>query len=105
VSGTPGADLAGGLGARPSDLYLCKPRWSAFFATPLDDELRERGVRRLAVAGVDLSRCVRATATDALSLDYEVHLLTGTVATRDEEALSANLADLRDLGVRVEEAA
>lgn len=105
VSGTPGADLAPGLEALDGDLRLCKPRWSAFFATTLDAELRTRGVSRILVAGVDLSRCVRATVMDALSLDYDVRVLRDGVATRSTEALSANLEDLRDLGVEVVEAA
>lgn len=47
---------------------------SAFEGTNLDDKLRERGVRKLVVAGSFEDECVLATVRDALRLGYEVYL-------------------------------
>ncbi|MBN8867116.1 MAG: cysteine hydrolase [Solirubrobacterales bacterium] len=103
VSGTEGADLVAGLEPKSDDLILVKPSYSAFFRTDLDLKLREAGVSKLVACGVDLSRCVRATLTDAVSIGYESSVLAPAVASRDDQALNSNLADLTDLHVTVEE--
>ncbi len=56
--------------------------YSAFFEndkttpTGLNGYLRERGVRRVFVAGLALDFCVRFTVEDAVRLDYETVLVT-----------------------------
>ncbi len=100
VEGTDGAELVTGLVPEPGDLHVDKASWSAFYATPLDRMLRRR-VDRVLVAGVDLSRCVRATLVDAIALDYLPAVLAAGVATRSRAAHEANLADLADLGVEI----
>ena len=54
----------------PGELVLVKRRFSAFFATHLDLLLRRLGTERLVVCGVQTPNCIRATAFDAVSLDY-----------------------------------
>jgi len=103
VSGTRGAELADGLDPWPEDLNLITPSYSAFFRTDLDLKLREAGVSKLVGVGVDLSRCVRSTLVEAVSLGYECSVLAPAVASRDDQALNANLADLSDLDITVEE--
>lgn len=99
VAGSPGAELVPGLDPQPGDLWQVKRRWSAFFGTPLAETLAGSGIDHVVLAGVDLSRCVRATVIDAVSLDFRTEVLVPGVATRSPEALAANLADLGDLGV------
>jgi nicotinamidase-related amidase len=101
VRGTEGADLVDGLGVEPEDLQVPKARWSAFFGTDLHRGLRERDVERVLVAGVDLARCVRATVSDAIGLDYLTAVLADGVATRSPQAKAANLDDLADLGAEI----
>ena len=103
VSGTRGAELADGLERWPGDLSLVTPSYSAFFRTDLDLKLRESGVSKVVACGVDLSRCVRATLVEAVSLGYECAVLAPAVASRDDQALNSNLADLADLDITVEE--
>lgn len=103
VSGSRGAALADGLDPWPDDLNLTTPSYSAFFRTDLDLKLREAGVSKVVGCGVDLSRCVRATLVEAVSLGYECSVLAPAVASRDDQALNANLADLADLDVTVKE--
>jgi nicotinamidase-related amidase len=99
VDGTPGAELVDGLARDPADLSVVKKRWSAFFETGLAQMLEQRRIDHVVLAGVDLSRCVRATVMDALSLDLTTEVLVPGVATRTREALNANLSDFKDLGV------
>jgi ureidoacrylate peracid hydrolase len=103
VSGTRGAELVEELDSRPEDLSLVTPSYSAFFRTDLDLKLREAGVSKIVGCGVDLSRCVRATLVNAVSLGYECSVLAPAVASRNDQALNANLADLVDLDISVEE--
>ncbi len=103
VAGTRGAALVDGLEPKPEDLSVVTPSYSAFFRTDLDLKLRESGVSKIVGCGVDLSRSVRATLVNAVSLGYECSVLAPAVACRDDQALNANLADLVDLDVMVEE--
>ena len=103
VAGTRGADLVEGLERWPEDLNIVTPSYSAFFRTDLDLKLREAGVSKLVGCGVDLSRCVRATLVEAVSLGYECSVLARAVASRSDQALNSNLADMRDLDIAIEE--
>ena len=103
VSGTRGAALVDGMVPLPEDLSLVTPSYSAFFRTDLDLKLREAGVSKIVACGVDLSRCVRATLVEAVSLGYECSVLAPAVASRNDEVLNANLADLVDLDITVQE--
>jgi nicotinamidase-related amidase len=86
--GTAGARPADGLLATPAELdaeallrgglqdvgpgehVLFKPRWNAFFGTPLDGWLRARGVDTVVVAGCNYPNCPRATLYGASERDY-----------------------------------
>ncbi len=103
VAGTRGAELVAGLEPAPEDLRVVTPSYSAFFRTDLDLKLREAGVSKIVGCGVDLSRAVRTTLVEAVSLGYECSVLAPAVACRNDEALNSNLADLVDLDITVEE--
>lgn len=75
LAGTPGAEPAPELDRRPEDLWLPKPRFSAFFRTGLEDWLKARGVTLCAVAGITTNFCVLATAMDALCCDFKAVIL------------------------------
>jgi len=76
LAGSRGAEIADGLDYRPEiDIWLPKPRFSAFFRTGLEKTLHERGVTLCAVAGISTNFCVLATAMDALCHDFKVVLL------------------------------
>jgi maleamate amidohydrolase len=57
---------------RPTEILLPKRHYSAFFATDLDQLLREHRVGTLVVAGVKTNVCVRATVHDAFAHGYQV---------------------------------
>ncbi len=82
VQGTPGAALAAALDIPHAELVLrkgCRPEidsYSAFFEndrrtpTGLAGYLRERGVRRLYLAGLAFDFCVRWSAEDAAAAGF-----------------------------------
>jgi len=85
LAGTPGAEIADVLDYRPEkDIWLPKPRFSAFFCTGLEKRLRELGVTLCALAGISTNFCVLSTAMDALCHDFKVVLLEDCTAASSE---------------------
>ena len=75
LAGTAGAEVAAELDRRPEDLWLPKPRFSAFFRTELEAWLKARGVTLCAIAGITTNFCVLTTAMDALCCDLKAVIL------------------------------
>lgn len=69
--------------------------------TALDSLLRGHGVRRVVVVGVATDVCVRATALDAVRLDYETVLVPGATAPVELEPGDGERAvqEMADVGV------
>lgn len=101
VAGTPGAEELPQLAPTPWDFTVAKTRWSAFFATDLDALLRRLGIHRLILTGVQTPNCIRATATDALSLDYATVVLSDATASQTGEIQLSNLRDMAAMGVEI----
>jgi nicotinamidase-related amidase len=78
-----------------SEWAMYKPRWDAFYHTPLDLHLRALGVTTVAVAGCNFPNCPRATIYGASMRDYRIVLITDAVSRVYEQAL----AELRGIGV------
>ena len=92
--GTEGALVADELDYRAGkDLWLPKPRFSAFFGVQLDQWLRERGVTLCAVAGLSTNFCVLTTVMDAVCHDFKAVLLEDCTAstTRSLHEQTVNL--------------
>jgi nicotinamidase-related amidase len=93
LSGTPGAELLDALDRQETDLWLPKPRFSAFFGTGLETSLRAQGVTLCAVAGIATNFCVLTTAMDALCHDFKAVLLEDCSAAFSRE-IHGNTLDL-----------
>ena len=85
LAGTPSAEVIDELDREERDLWLPKPRFSAFFKTGLDEWLRERGVTLCAVAGIATNFCVLTTAMDALCHDFKAVLVEDCTAASSEQ--------------------
>jgi nicotinamidase-related amidase len=79
----PEPALIDAIAPEPDDAFLCKPRYSAFDHTPLDLCLRERGVRRLLLAGTATEMCVAQSAIDGRELGYQITVLPDACAAVD----------------------
>jgi nicotinamidase-related amidase len=75
IRGTEGAQVIEELDRQAQDLWLPKPKFSAFFGTDLNEWLAQRGVTLCAVAGISTSFCVLTTAMDALCHDFNAVIL------------------------------
>lgn len=99
ISGTPGAQIVEELTPLPHEYQLRKRRFSAFFGTELDMILRRLGVTTLLIAGTQYPNCVRGTAVDAMSLDYQPIVITDACSAQTEEVAASNIRDLRNMGI------
>ena len=93
------------FGSDARDCHIVKPRYSAFFRTELDALLHRLGVTRVVLAGTTTPNCIRTTCYDAISLDYDVTVLSDCTSSKTPEIQRANLADMRSVGAAVMTAA
>jgi len=75
LAGTTGAEIIDELDRKDEDLWLPKPRFSAFFKTGLEDWLREKCVTLCAVAGIATNYCVLTTVMDAICHDFKAVII------------------------------
>jgi nicotinamidase-related amidase len=84
--GSFGARIFSDMQPEPSDLAVeARPGISAFHESGLDARLRERGVRRLAVAGFLTNVCVESTVRSAYDYGYEVLVVHDATACNSIE--------------------
>ena len=83
------------------DRIMIKPRFSAFFATSLDLVLRRLGVQTVVLAGTTTPNCIRTTCYDALSLDYDVVVLSDCTSSVTPEVQRTNLEDMQRIGAEI----
>ncbi len=95
LAGPEGAEVIDDLERRQEDLWLPKPRFSAFFATGLDQWLKQEKVTLCAVAGIATNFCVLTTALDAICCDYKAVLLEDCSASWSEEIHNQTLNTYR----------
>jgi ureidoacrylate peracid hydrolase len=70
TEGTWDAEIVEELTPQPADLVITKTRYSGFAGTPLDSQLRMRGIQYLFFAGIATNVCVESTLRDAYFHDY-----------------------------------
>lgn len=100
VPGTEGAQIVAALTPEPGEYIIHKRRFSAFFQTELDMLLRRLGVDTLLVTGTQYPNCVRGTAVDGMSLDYDVIVVTDACSAQTPDVEQANIRDMRNMGIR-----
>ena len=81
--GTPGNDLQDFVDGEP-DLLVAKAVNSSFHGTPdLDAWLRERGIERVAICGIQTNMCCETTARMGGNLGYDVAFVLDATHTFD----------------------
>ena len=99
VSGTTGAAVVDELTPLPGERKLVKTRFSGFYRTSLEDELRALGISTVLVAGTQYPNCVRGTAVDALYRDFRVIVVSDACSAQTPEVAEANIRDMRGMGI------
>jgi nicotinamidase-related amidase len=99
VKGTRGAQIVDELQPKSGDYQVVKTRFSGFFKTELHELLQRLGIKRLVLAGTQYPNCIRATAVDAISLDYETVVCTDACSAASPEVAAANIYDLERMEI------
>lgn len=89
------------LAPAEGDRVVMKPRFSAFFDTPLDEILRRENIDTVVLTGTTTPNCIRSTCYDALSLNYNVAIIEDCTSSRTPEVQRANIEDMAFIGAYV----
>jgi nicotinamidase/pyrazinamidase len=100
LKGTLGAEVIDELGREQRDLWLPKPRFSAFFKTTLEGWLKERKVTLCAVGGITTNFCVLTTAIDAICCDFKAVILEDCSVAASEKVHQQTLDNYRKSALR-----
>lgn len=82
--GARGRQISQRLKPKKSDLFVVKPRHSAFFGTPLSIILEDHGIHRVVLAGLATNLCVLITAHDASMHGYPIVVLSDCCAAESD---------------------
>lgn len=94
-AGSPGSDFVGPQPA-PGELVLRKTRYSPFWDTDIDAQLKALEVDTLVIAGLTTECCVADTAKDAFNHDYQVFIAADACAAYEPDlhAVALKMLDL-----------
>jgi nicotinamidase-related amidase len=85
--------LAGGVQElAPLEVAIYKPRWGAFFQTPLESHLRAQGASTLVFCGCNFPNCPRTSIYEASEREFKLVLATDALSglyERGERELAA----------------
>ena len=74
MAATPGADVIPQLAPREGEIVSPKRDYGAFDGTGLDEQLKERGVDEVVIAGQHTHICVRHSSYGALRRGYDISI-------------------------------
>ena len=94
LEGHRGTFIVDELAPQPGDLVLDKAYASIFYGTPVLSWLIKLGVDSLIIVGGSTSGCVRATAVDAVTRNFNVAVVEDCVYDRISLSHAAGLLDM-----------
>jgi nicotinamidase-related amidase len=90
--------LSGGIqSVGPNESIVYKPRWGAFFGTPLEAHLRGLSVSTLVFAGCNFPNCPRTSIYEASERDFRVVAINDAISGFYDRGGT----ELEGIGVRV----
>jgi nicotinamidase-related amidase len=66
---------------------MYKPRWGAFYATPLENHLRKLNTNTVVICGCNFPNCPRTTVYEASERDFRVVLISDATSNTYERGL------------------
>jgi nicotinamidase-related amidase len=80
-----------------NEWIIYKPRWGAFYKTPLEKHLAKLAVTSLTIIGCNYPNCPRTTLYEASERDFRIGLVKDAVSGLDERGCQ----EMRNIGVHV----
>jgi nicotinamidase-related amidase len=81
----PSTAIHEAVAPEPGDIVVRKTRVGAMLTTDLDQQLRDRGIDTLVLAGLSTSGVVLSTVIEAADRDYRLYVLSDGTGDRDEQ--------------------
>ena len=100
AKGSVGAELDRRLDTS-TGLVVVKKKNDSFASTPLDEYLKEKGVGRLVVAGLDAEKCILTALEAAVNRGYWLTVFEETVIAEDDAKMAEMLETYKTMGVEV----
>ncbi|MDO3413279.1 cysteine hydrolase family protein [Saccharibacillus sp. CPCC 101409] len=110
AEGTDTWQIHSAVAPLPGETILQKRTSDSFYETGLEDKLKELGVSKLTIAGMQTEYCINATCRRAAELGYNPTLVGDGHSTFDESGETARQiidrhnVELGDAGVRLKRA-
>ena len=101
IAGEPGTAILPELAPVNGEIVIEKPGKGAFYATPLGDILKDKGIAQLVFAGVTTEVCVQTTMREANDRGYECVLVEEATESYFPEFKAAAIAMIRAQGAIV----
>ena len=101
IAGEPGTAILPELAPVDGEIVIEKPGKGAFYATPLGDILKDKGISQLVFAGVTTEVCVQTTMREANDRGYECVLVEEATESYFPEFKAAAIAMIRAQGAIV----
>jgi nicotinamidase-related amidase len=79
------SELVHEAGYQAGDLFITKRQWGAFFGTDLEEQLRQRQIRTVLLAGIATNFGVESTARAAAGLGFELIVIEDATSSRSVE--------------------
>ena len=90
--------LSGGIQTISSrEVVIYKPRWGAFYKTPLEQYLRDHGVSTLVFTGCNFPNCPRTSIYEATERDFRVVLAHDAISGLYDQGRQ----EMKNIGVEV----
>ena len=81
----------------PHEWVLYKPRWGAFYRTPLENFLRDSGIDTLVFAGCNFPNCPRTSIYEASERDFKIVLVRDAMS----QTYDKGMQEIGNIGVAV----
>jgi biuret amidohydrolase len=101
IQGEPGNAIIPQVAPLPDEIVILKPGKGAFYNTPLQSILQERGITHLIITGVTTEVCVQTTMREANDRGYECLLVEDCTESYFPEFKQATLEMVRAQGAIV----
>jgi nicotinamidase-related amidase len=90
--------LSGGIQTiNATEVVIYKPRWGAFYKTPLEQYLREQGVSTLVFSGCNFPNCPRTSIYEASERDFRAVLVDDAISGLYDQGRQ----EMKNIGVEV----
>ncbi|MBW4521068.1 MAG: cysteine hydrolase [Scytolyngbya sp. HA4215-MV1] len=98
IKGEPGNGIIPELAPLPGETVIYKPGKGAFYATPLQSILQEKGITHLLITGVTTEVCVQTTMREANDRGYECVMVEDATESYFPEFKTSTLEMVRAQG-------